>query len=147
MARKSIGGPVVPDLLRESTQRAAATTGLSNLHEGRVEKALNGRTTYGSGSQEFDKGDVKNVHVGPFELLIECKATSKLSMKFLAKWLVKITDEAGPNRIPAISIHFSRSSLDRVAKGVFRRNIPTEEEWIAVPMSVFEQLVNHSEVE
>lgn len=127
--------------------RAKATKGLSDVHEDMVAAALKGRKTSGSGNKDHDKGDVKDVRIGPLELLVECKATSARSMRLKSGWLVKITDEAAPTRIPALSIRFTEDALQQEAQARFRRPIPTEEEWVMVPMSVFRRLVDAADSE
>lgn len=143
---KRTGQPLTTNLFRTDLARSQATKGIADAHEASVAEALGGRRTSGSGNKDFDKGDVKAVHVGSFELLIECKATQARSIKLMADWLVKITEEAGLGRVPALSIKFQPTALEDASRIRFRgRVISTEEEWVMVPLSVFKRMAGEDE--
>lgn len=100
--------------------------GNSTVHESRVANKLNGHRQAGSGSSIYAKGDIKLDN-----FLIECKTTQNKSISIKKGWLSKITKEAlAVQKDPALSFEIGGDS-DPV----------TENDWIAIPMSVFERLI------
>jgi len=145
MASKRKGLPIMPNLLRKDLDYAHATFGISKVHEASVARTFGGRITVGSGNKE-DKGDVK-VKSGAHDILFECKATNGATMRIKAAWLVKITEEAGFNRIPALCVKFMGYVLDNISMAKYHRRVKVEEEWVAVPKSVFDRLLRESSEE
>lgn len=97
----------------------------SQVQESRIAKELDGRTTPGSGAFDGLKGDVKTA-----EFLIEAKRTDKSSISVKKEWLEKIDKEAiDIGKKPALVIELGGM------QGF------TENEWVAVPMSVFKKLI------
>lgn len=98
----------------------------SGRQEARVAKGMGGKTQKGSGSVDFNKGDVKTT-----ELLIEAKRTDKDSLSVKKEWLEKITREAiAYNKVPALSIEF-----DKTERFVSK-------DWIAVPVAFLNELIS-----
>jgi len=97
--------------------------------EDRIAKAIGGRRVPGSGASMFAKGDVSQDR-----FLVECKLTEKASLSVKQSWLEKITAEAeAQGKYPALSIEI---------QGGERRL--AERDWIAVPRSVFQRLLDNS---
>lgn len=122
--------PPKPFLLRDDEDRRRAQHKKPKLHEAATAKALSGRTTLGSGATSMDKGDVRDVEHGLFELLVECKRTEGKSLRVATSWLDKITREARmkPGRSPALAMEF-----DQVRDA--------EARWVAVPESVMKRML------
>lgn len=98
--------------------------------ENRVASNLGGKRQRGSGASDYAKGDVKTD-----DFLVECKQTEKKSLSVKGKWLSKITREAmAAGKTPALSIEI---------KGIEDRLV--EQDWVAVPMSVFRRLTRDTE--
>lgn len=87
----------------------------SQLIEEKVSKQLNMKLTKGSGSQIFDKGDLKSE-----KFLLEEKHTTKLSISIKKHWLQKVREEAGDkNKFWALCIDFiDRDTLDIEESGI-----------------------------
>ncbi len=102
--------------------------------ENRVAKSVNGRRQPGSGSSIYAKGDVIQDSSGAFDLkrfLIECKQTKHASLSIKGSWLSKITREAmAVGKEPALAFEI-KGNDDPVV----------EQDWIALPMSVFKRLM------
>lgn len=78
-------------------------------HETAVKRATGGVLTIGSGNKGM-KGDVQSQG-----WMIECKATSKLSLSLKLEWLEKLVREAAARRMrPALSIRFDTGDQDWV---------------------------------
>ena len=104
--------------------RKQRTKVISDNQEKRVAKYMNGKVRPGSGSSMYSKGDVICD-----SLLIECKVTDKKSLSIKASWLEKITNEAMvEEKDPALVFSMN-----------FQNNI-VEQDWIALPVSVFNRL-------
>ena len=94
----------------------------SQAQEARTAKAINGQRTPGSGAFAGHKGDVISD-----DFLVECKMTVKKSISLKSAWLAKIYREAvEKGKYPALHITVEESGQD----------------WIAVPLTVFESLLD-----
>jgi len=124
----------IPPYLRDgwaSSRKKQTNLKKPKAHEKRVESAIGGRRQPGSGAFDEAKGDVCSQ-----KLLVECKRTVKKSLSVQASWLTKISREArSEGKLPALSIEFEQ---DVVGAG-------TEATWIAVPLKVFERLLEESD--
>ena len=95
-----------------------------DTHELQLAKRVGGRRQPGSGAFSGHKGDVKSK-----DFLFEHKETVAFQYILKARELAKIQKEAdGEGKDPAF---------------VFRFNNPieTEQSWVAVPLSIFEELI------
>jgi hypothetical protein len=107
----------------------------SKRHEDRIATALHGRRIPRSGGlawSEWDKktagGDIKSA-----EYLIEHKRTENASMSIKLDWLVKVREgAAAASKEPALAITFERGTQP-------------PEDWVAVPLSVFQRLTKKDE--
>ena len=77
----------------------------SDKHEKKAAKKIAGRTTPGSGSLPFNKGDVRSDFVR-----MECKTTEKKSYSVKKELLLKIRKETEPHKIPVFNIQFEQDS-------------------------------------
>lgn len=116
-------------------------------HEESTAKALGGRTQKGSGSRYDAKGDVADVDGGRFDFHGECKTTEGMSLRLEAQWLNKITSEAADLfKYPFLAIRFRKRVLDELTSKLWQKlgkPITTaEEDWIAVPRSVFVKMLD-----
>ncbi len=94
----------------------------SNKQEKRVAKTLGGRVVGGSGSGDFQKGDVKLP-----DLFIECKTNiePRKSMTFQREWFTKAREQAWQMGKPFYAVAFSFGD---------------GEDFVAVPSSLFNEL-------
>lgn len=100
--------------------------------ETRVAKKMGGKVQSGSGAVAHRRGDVTVK-----EMLIECKRTDRAGISLRRDWIEKITKEATSiNKIPAVSLEFGIKEEDKK-----RVSFPIEKDWMAVPMSFFEELI------
>ena len=121
-------------------------------HEESTAKALGGKRQKGSGSRYDAKGDVAGVEAGLFDFHGECKTTEGKSLRLEALWLTKITSEAADlSRYPFLAIRFRKRILDELTSALWRKlgkPITTaEQDWIAVPRSVFVKMLGELGVE
>ncbi len=97
--------------------------------EKRMAESIGGRVQPGSGSSMYAKADVKHR-----TYLIECKRTDKKSISVKGAWLKKITEEAfAKEKTPALHLEMD------VGGGM------TERDWVAVPKSVFVELIGEND--
>lgn len=115
----------------------------SDKHEKRIAKKLKGQVQRGSGAVRHRRGDVKLK-----ELLVECKRTDQVGISIKRQWIEKITMEAvSTGKTPAISLEFGINDKDLKAKNLgggasaTKLTFPIERDWIAVPASFFEELM------
>lgn len=87
----------------------------SQLQEQRVAKELNGKVTPGSGNMFHAKSDVvTNI------LQIECKTTSKKSIRITEEWLFKIENEAlWQSKLPILAFNLCNKDYCIVRLGDF----------------------------
>jgi len=121
-------------------------------HEESTAKTLGGRRQKGSGSRYDAKGDVANVEAGLFDFHGECKTTEGLSLRVEASWLTKITSEAADlAKYPFLAIRFRQRVLDKLTSQMWRKAgkpiTTAEQDWIAVPRSVFVKMLGELGVE
>lgn len=107
--------------------------------ERKVATAIGGRRVAGSGSG-IEKGDVARV-VQSFPIRVECKRSmGKASIPFKAAHLVKISSEAmAVGAFPALALQFDKDVMARIARE--RGCMPASEDWIAVPLHVFQAML------
>lgn len=137
---------------RDDADRRRRHQKAPKIHEESTAKALGGRRQKGSGSCYDAKGDVAGVDAGFFEFHGECKTTEGLSLRVEAQWLNKITSEAADlARYPFLAIRFRKRVLDKLTSDLWRRNgkpvTTAEQDWIAVPRSVFVKMLGELGVE
>lgn len=130
-------------LSRDDAQRRTAQHKKPKAHEERTATALGGRSTWASGSLEHDKGDV-DVEGELFDFLVECKRTTKRSLGLKARWLNKVTSEAGDFKTPLLAIQFDEEVLrtlqsEQRVRG--RVEAIAEADWVAIPLSAFRRLL------
>ena len=120
-----------PFLLRGDEDRKRAQQKKPKRHEKDTASKLGGRVTPASGAIESIKGDVDGVEAHAFAFLVECKRTEKKSLSVKVAWLDKITREAHvqPGREPALALQFENLQ-------------DAEEDWVAVPRSVFVRILS-----
>lgn len=116
-------------------------------HEESTAKSLGGRKQKASGSKYDAKGDVAMVKGGRFEFHGECKTTEGQSLRLEAQWLNKITSEAADLwKYPFLAIRFQEDVLKALASKLWRKVKkpvePAEQDWIAVPRSVFIKMLS-----
>lgn len=99
---------------------------ISKKQETRVANRSKGTRVPASGAIPGIKGDVNaGIH------LIECKTTSKLSLRIEQSWLVKITREASlKGKTPGLVFSFPDIPSD------------IDQDWIAIPMRYFNYLID-----
>lgn len=112
-------------------------------HEEKTARELGGRSTFASGSLKHDKGDV-DIEGDRFDFLVECKRTTKRSLGLKARWLNKITSEAGEFRTPLLAIQFDEEVMrelwsEQRARG--RIEEVAEADWVAMPLSALRRLL------
>jgi len=129
----------LPRFMQEEVDGRAARNRKPRKHERDTARALGGRVQPGSGAKQGFKGDVRDVSTPLVEFLLECKRTEDQSIRIQARWLNKITTEAGPDREPALAIQFEPSVLQRLAGP---DQMTAEADWVAVPRSVFRRLLD-----
>jgi len=129
----------LPRFIQDVADGKAARDRKPKRHEKATAKALGGRTQPGSGAKDGFKGDVREVATPDMEFLIECKRTEDQSLRVEARWLNKITTEAGPDREPALAIQFETNVLRRLTRP---DQVTAEADWVAVPRSVFKRLLD-----
>ena len=101
----------------------------ANEHEKVLAKKLNGVRQPCSGAFGGHKGDIKLKH-----FLLDSKETEAAMINVYGKDLTKITREAmGEGKYPAIVL-----TVKQVAD-------ITEEEWVAIPISVFSHMVDRQQ--
>ena len=128
----------LPRFIQDVESGKAARDRKPKRHERATAKALGGRVQPGSGAKTGFKGDVRDVSTPLQEFLIECKRTEDQSLRVEARWLNKITTEAGPDREPALAIQFETNVLRRLTRP---DQVTAEADWVAVPRSVFKRLL------
>lgn len=114
-------------------------TGSGRLSEVRVAKALHARLTPNSGAASV-KGDMtlgktRNGKGNNFSLSVrlEAKSTKALTMPVDYAWLTKIAQEAQNTRqTPALSLSFTGDNGSPRPYG----------DWVAIPMSLFRELLS-----
>lgn len=129
----------LPRFIRDEVDGKAARDRKPKRHERATAKALGGRTQPGSGSKAGFKGDVRDVATPLNEFLVECKRTEDQSLRVQARWLNKITTEAGITREPALAIQFEPDVLRKLTTP---GQLTAESDWVAVPRSVFKRLLD-----
>jgi len=134
----------LPRFIEEETSGKAARARKPKAHEKDTAKALGGRCQPASGSKDGFKGDVRGVSTQLTEFLVECKRTEDQSLRLQARWLNKITTEAGLTREPALAIQFEPDVLRRLTEP---GQITAEPDWVAIPRSVFRRLLDAVGVE
>lgn len=134
----------LPRFVEEAVSGKAARDRKPKAHEKATAKALGGRRQPGSGSKAAFKGDVGGVSTQLTEFLVECKRTEDQSLRLQARWLNKITTEAGLTREPALAIQFEPDVLRRLTEP---GQITAEPDWVAIPRSVFKRLLDAVGVE
>ena len=106
--------------------------------ENRVAKSIGGKRQRGSGASVYAKGDVKQASHKSHDLesfLVECKQTKHASMSIKGDWLAKISKEAFAAGLePALAFQI-KGCADPMM----------EQDWVAVPMSVFKRLTSKEE--
>jgi len=104
---------------------------LSKKQESRVAQRSGGRRVPASGALPGIKGDVSGkLH------LIECKTTGKKSIRIEQRWLTKIAREAAmKHKMPGLVFSFPDIASD------------VDQDWIAVPMRDFVNLLARAEHE
>lgn len=131
-------------LLRDDAQRRRAQHTKPKAHEQRTAKALGGRATLASGALEHDKGDV-DIEGELFDFLVECKRTTKRSLGLKARWLNKVTSEAGDFKTPLLAIQFDDEvmrTLQSEQRTRGRVEVAAEADWVAIPLSAFRRLLS-----
>jgi Holliday junction resolvase len=131
----------LPPLLQDEAEQRRRETHhrRPKKQERKVAKAVSGRRQPGSGAFEGHKGDVRRDDAG-FPLLVECKRTEKLSFRLEVSHLTKITNEAlTGGRHPALAIQFD----EQIVRGVagHRGEDPASTDWVAVPLSTFQAML------
>lgn len=129
----------LPRFIEDVASGKAARDRKPKKHEKATAKALGGRIQPGSGSKDGFKGDVRDVGTPFNQFLIECKRTEDQSLRIQARWLNKITTEAGIDREPALAIQFEANVLRRLTDV---GQITAEADWVAIPRSVFKRLLD-----
>ena len=100
--------------------------------EQRVAACSGGKRVSGSGASLYARGDVRTP-----DFLIEAKQTEKESIRITWAWLKKITQQAlAAQRLPALAFEVRSQEP---------RDLLAESEWVAVPMSVWQQLMDKKE--
>jgi Holliday junction resolvase len=108
-------------------------------HEKKVAGAIGGKRQPGSGAFNGLKGDVRRDQEG-FPLLVECKRTIYRTIPVEAYYLTKITTEAlAAGKYPALALQFDKVVMQSVAQS--RREQPASEDWVAVPLSTFQAML------
>ncbi len=98
--------------------------------ENRLAKRFGGKRVNGSGANYHSKGDVRDIHVGEKEFLVEAKQTGKASISIKWSWLKKISREAEDNGCePALAIEIKGGEVDST----------TDRDWVMIPVRVFEE--------
>lgn len=93
-----------------------------------IAQGCRGRRVAGSGASLYARGDVTSA-----AFLYEAKMTDKASIRVTWEWLAKIAKQAlACGKKPALV--FEMKAKDR-------RDLVVESEWVAVPMSVWRQLI------
>lgn len=128
----------LPRFMQEEVSGHVARHRKPKQHERDTAKALGGRVQPGSGAKDGFKGDVREVATPLCEFLLECKRTEDQSLRLQAKWLNKITSEAGLDREPALAIQFEAKVLRRLTEP---GQLTAETDWVAVPRRVFKRLL------
>lgn len=122
-------------MARHAPKTYGAVCETPERQERRTAAALGGRRQAGSGSSAYAKGDAvveAGPTVGPVGFLIECKQTVHASLSITWAWLAKISGEAlAQGKAPALDFEVLGGPP---AAGA-------ERQWVAVPHSVFVQLV------
>lgn len=129
----------LPRFIQDVIDGKAARDRKPKRHEKATAKALGGRKQPGSGGKDGFKGDVRDVATPLNEFLVECKRTEDQSLRVEARWLNKITTEAGPDREPALAIQFETNVLRKLTRP---GQVTAEADWVAVPRSVFKRLLD-----
>lgn len=138
----------LPPLLRKDGERErkkrSSNNKLPKAHEKLVAESVGGKRVRGSGAFE-DKGDV-NRECGDFQFKIECKRTVNESIGLKAQWLTKISEEARAAGVyPALSIQFDKQVMRKIAGA--RGSMAASEDWVAIPLRVFQELLDAAESE
>ena len=128
----------LPKFLEDSVKGKDARNKKPKLHERKTAEVLGGRVQPGSGSKDGFKGDVRDVATPIGEFLIECKRTEGRTLALKAQWLNKITTEAGFDKEPALAIQFNDDVLQKLT---MPNQMTAESDWIAIPRSVFQRLL------
>lgn len=124
-------------MMRADEPKRKATHAAPRRHERRVAKVLGGLVTPASGAVAGNKGDVKGVRAWLFDFLVECKTTCGNRLPLQAAWLAKVTNEAGPLRIPALAVRFEADVMERLSQ---QYGADTEQDWVMVPLSAFRKM-------
>jgi len=111
--------------------------GTPGEQEKTIADRLGGKRVAGSGASIYSKGDVRDVDASGsdenIEFLLECKQTKHASLRVKWEWLTKITREANAvQKEPALVMEIQGGKMDPLC----------DRQWIAVPVRVFERLVN-----
>ena len=102
---------------------------LGKISEKKVSKSLGARLTPNSGAMNSAKGDAS---LGSY--LLEMKSTNMQSIALKLEWLNKISKEAlDQNKIPGVVISFVDGQGNPVSK--------FNSEWVCIPKSVFQEVV------
>lgn len=119
-------------------KRAAArgTTGHGREYEQGASKSLAARLQPASGAMAEAKGDAKR-KFRRMDALIEFKSTVNQSLALQLEWLIKINEEAvAAGKQPALVFAF-------VDAGGKPRKLPrAQSEWVCIPRTLFEELVD-----
>jgi len=134
----------IPRFLQDVIDGKTARDRKPKRHEKSTAKALGGRTQPGSGAKAGFKGDVRDVATPLTEFLVECKRTEDQSLRVQARWLNKITTEAGLDREPALAIQFEPTVLRKLTEP---GQMTAEADWVAVPRGAFKRLLDAAGVE
>ena len=104
----------------------------SKAQERRTARRFDGRIMPGSGNTPFRKGDVQNIKksIGDRLWIVECKTTSKLSIRIEKKWLDKVLSEVmGLGRDPVLEFQFEATASE------------SKRRYYIVPEYLFEELI------
>jgi len=129
----------LPKFFLDEMSGKAARDRKPKKHEKSTAKTLGGKVQPASGAKAGFKGDVREVGTLFNEFLVECKRTEKQSIRIEARWLNKITTEAGSDQEPAIAIQFDPMVLRSLKRP---GEAEAEADWIAMPRSVFRRLLS-----
>lgn len=102
----------------------------SKQHEDRIAGALHGRRIPRSGGLAWSGWDSKtaNADIQARNFMIEHKRTVNASMSVKLDWLLKVREGASASgREPALAITFERGTRQ-------------PEDWVAIPLEIFERL-------
>jgi hypothetical protein len=138
--------PLQPSYASERAARRKLHHEEPKRHEESTARALGGRRQKGSGSCYDAKGDVAGVEAGRFDLHGECKRSTKQSYTLSIRTLNKITSEAADLlKSPFLAVRFDESLVERLAAEQWQKTgrpvTAAEADWIAVPRSLFVQLL------